>query len=129
MEDFVVHHAMRPTALHKHQSLLHNGEKLHGVTHICQTVSDALAVRIVVVVDSKVDEVRDRLTPAFVALLVHLLNAIGSPTHRGGIDLEQCERVLDVLICQRAGDVKFLQVVFEFAHYISFLPGSFTGRS
>ena len=99
------------------------------MTHICQTIGDALTIRIVVVVDGKVNEVRDGLAPALVALLVHFLNTICSPTHRGGIDLEQCERVLDVLICQCAGDVKFLQVVFEFAHCISFLPGSFTGRS
>ena len=99
------------------------------MAHFCQTIGNALTIRIMIEVNGKIDEVRDGLTPAFVALLVYLLDAIGSPTHRGGIDLEQCERVLDVLICQCAGDVKFLQVVFEFAHYISFLPGSFTGRS
>ena len=97
--------------------------------HLRQTVRNAFAIGVTIIVDGQIDEVGDALPSTFIALFFHLTDSRGSPSNGGAVNLEQRQGLINILLGEGTGDVKGFQVVLEFTHYSSFLPGLFNGKS
>ena len=99
------------------------------MAHLGKAIGDAFPVSVTVIVDGQIDEVGDALPSTLIALFFHLTDARGSPSNGGAVNLEQRQGLINILLGEGTGDVKGFQVVLEFTHYLSFLPGLFNGKS
>lgn len=117
-DDIEVHATMGRSALEKDQGILHDVQQLHGMAHLAEPISDALAISVMVEVNCKIDEVRDRLPAALEAFFLHLINIATGPAQRGTVQVEECDGLFDIFIRNVAGNVKLGDEVLEFGHLL-----------
>ena len=94
------------------------------MSHLAESVCNALAICVMVKVNSQVDEVGDRLPATLKAFFLHLVNITTGSAQCGTVQIEERDGFFNIFISNVTGNVKLGNEVLEFSQFWSCLPES-----